>query len=72
MFKTAVAERVSRHSLVTMASSQALSYTELDRTTPAIRILLIMPSNHFTAEIRCELSQAVLDDLPRFDALSYT
>ncbi|KAF2812742.1 uncharacterized protein BDZ99DRAFT_461382 [Mytilinidion resinicola] len=37
-----------------------------------IRVLRLLPNPIKTAQLECELIEAALDDLPRYEAISYT
>jgi hypothetical protein len=55
-----------------MASdSPIFPYHELDHESRAFRLIRLLPSVDFDAEILCELFESLLDNCPRYDALSY-
>ncbi|TVY45237.1 Heterokaryon incompatibility protein 6,OR allele [Lachnellula occidentalis] len=49
----------------------AYTYTELDRSQNLIRLLHLSPAS-FDDTIRCHFTDALLDDKPDYEALSYT
>ena len=49
----------------------AFGYHELDHESRAFRLMRLLPSVDFDAEICCELFESSLDNCPRYEALSY-
>jgi hypothetical protein len=55
-----------------MASeSPIFRYHELDHESRAFRLLRLLPSTDFDAEIHCELFESSIDNRPSYDAVSY-
>jgi hypothetical protein len=55
-----------------MASDSAIfCYHELDHESREFRLLRLLPSVEFDAEIHCELFESSLDNCPSYEAISY-
>lgn len=48
------------------------AYTVLDKAEPSFRLLTLHPAKDRTSPLKCSLSNTSLNELPDFEALSYT